>query len=225
MNRMNIDQVINVLQDYGYSVAKSDDTRYLARCKDSAPLILFTNQYGVDVVAMINVTHILQSNPLSIHTYTAHFCASASATKAYAIENALRFEATIPWHISPEGAHHILTQYFNEANFIKSGKFDEYLDKILDAELSAQKQEGEVEDQPNVPNEHCTCDWCNSSIKYGNALFHIDRLIGQIDWNAEEGSAIETVIDTESLLTLCGECGNKFKLDVLREKLNSTAQE
>jgi hypothetical protein len=60
-----------------------------------------------------------------------------------------------------------------------------------------------------------TCDWCGKDIAYGNALVTINRNIEQMDSTEEYPEGIVTVIDSNSLLELCAECGNKFDAEML----------
>jgi len=64
-----------------------------------------------------------------------------------------------------------------------------------------------------------TCDWCGKDIAYGNALVTIDRNIEQIDSTEEYPDGIATVIESDSLLELCAQCGNKLNSETLKDIL------
>jgi hypothetical protein len=63
---------------------------------------------------------------------------------------------------------------------------------------------------------YTTCDWCGKDIAYGNAVVTINHNIEQMDRTEEYPEGIATVIDGDSLLELCAECGNKLDSDMLK---------
>ncbi|MFN8179293.1 MAG: hypothetical protein U0167_15280 [bacterium] len=60
------------------------------------------------------------------------------------------------------------------------------------------------------------CTWCGKPIDYGNAAVAIMHMIKQ-----DERDGTTTVIQAESLITLCGSCGNRLDADALTEALDS----
>ena len=64
-----------------------------------------------------------------------------------------------------------------------------------------------------------TCGWCGKDIAYGNAVVTINRNIEQMDSTEEYPEGIVTVIDSNSLLELCAECGNKLDAEMLGDIL------
>lgn len=52
------------------------------------------------------------------------------------------------------------------------------------------------------------CEWCGRGIQYGNASLTICRNIEQVDWNAEAKWDECTMIDSQTILTLCASCAN-----------------
>lgn len=60
------------------------------------------------------------------------------------------------------------------------------------------------------------CDWCGKDIEYGNAVLTIDRNIQQMDSTDEYPEGIATVIESDSLLELCAQCGNKLDTETLK---------
>ena len=63
---------------------------------------------------------------------------------------------------------------------------------------------------------YTTCDWCGKDIAYGNAVVTINNNIEQMDRTEEYPEGIVTVIDSDSLLELCAQCGNKLDADMLK---------
>ena len=63
------------------------------------------------------------------------------------------------------------------------------------------------------------CDWCGKKIQSGNAMVTLNKNIEQVDMTEEEPDGVITVIDSDTLLTLCADCGNKLDGDTLREAL------
>jgi hypothetical protein len=59
------------------------------------------------------------------------------------------------------------------------------------------------------------CDWCGTPIRYGNALVTIDRLVQQVD------EAKVSVIESNSLLSLCAQCGNRLDAEELANVLRA----
>ncbi|NJD37461.1 MAG: hypothetical protein FIA89_03945 [Geobacter sp.] len=53
------------------------------------------------------------------------------------------------------------------------------------------------------------CSCCGSDIHFGNAIVQIERLVQQIDLNAEGTGLVIDVIDSSVLATICYECGNQ----------------
>ncbi len=54
------------------------------------------------------------------------------------------------------------------------------------------------------------CDICGKDIHYGNAVLEIERNVEQHDYDEETGLQTVTVIDADSLATLCASCGNSM---------------
>jgi hypothetical protein len=79
--------------------------------------------------------------------------------------------------------------------------------------------EDEEESGASPDEPFATCDWCKKPIRYGNASVTVSRSIEQVSWNEEIEDAEMTVIQSESLLTLCAECGNRLDVDDLRDDL------
>ena len=59
-------------------------------------------------------------------------------------------------------------------------------------------------------NVYTTCGWCGNNIAYGNASLSINRNIEQMDSTEEYPDGVVTVIDSNTLLELCAQCGNKL---------------
>jgi len=66
---------------------------------------------------------------------------------------------------------------------------------------------------------YTNCDWCDKDIAYGNASVTINRNIEQTDSTEEDPEGIVTVIDSDVLLTLCAQCGNKLNSEMLENIL------
>ena len=64
-------------------------------------------------------------------------------------------------------------------------------------------------------NVYTTCNWCGKDIAYGNAQVTISRNIEQMDSTEEYPEGVATVIDSENLLELCAECGNKLDTETI----------
>jgi hypothetical protein len=62
-----------------------------------------------------------------------------------------------------------------------------------------------------------TCDWCDKPIRYGNAAVTINRNIEQMDRTDEHPDGIVTVIQSDVVTTLCGNCGNRLNIEALRK--------
>jgi hypothetical protein len=69
-----------------------------------------------------------------------------------------------------------------------------------------------TEDQDVFTN----CGWCGKDIEYGNAVLSIDRNIAQMDSTDEYPEGVATIIEIESLLELCAQCGNKLDAEMLK---------
>jgi len=63
------------------------------------------------------------------------------------------------------------------------------------------------------------CDWCGKNILFGNAMVTLNKSIEQIDRSIDAPDGEVTVIQCDTLLTLCGDCGNRLNGDRLREAL------
>jgi len=59
------------------------------------------------------------------------------------------------------------------------------------------------------------CDWCAKDIFYGNACVSINRNIEQMDSTEEYPEGEVTVIQSDTLLELCAECGNKLDTEII----------
>ncbi len=64
-------------------------------------------------------------------------------------------------------------------------------------------------------NVFTNCDWCGKDIFYGNACVSINRNIEQMDITEEYPDGEVTVIQSDTLLELCAECGNKFDTEIV----------
>ena len=53
------------------------------------------------------------------------------------------------------------------------------------------------------------CSCCGSDIHFGNAIVQIERIVQQIDLNAEGTGLVADVIDSSVLATICYKCGNQ----------------
>lgn len=53
------------------------------------------------------------------------------------------------------------------------------------------------------------CSCCGNNIRFGNAIVQIERLVQQIDLNADGTGLVVDVIDSSVLATICHECGNQ----------------
>jgi hypothetical protein len=62
---------------------------------------------------------------------------------------------------------------------------------------------------------YTTCDWCGKDVVYGNAMVTINRNIEQMDSTEEYPDGIVTVIQSDSLLELCAQIGNKLDSEML----------
>jgi hypothetical protein len=65
--------------------------------------------------------------------------------------------------------------------------------------------------------EHC--DWCGREILFGNAVVTLNKNIEQVDATEESPEGVITVIESDTLLTLCADCGNRLDGSVLRAML------
>lgn len=65
------------------------------------------------------------------------------------------------------------------------------------------------------------CDWCDTEIHFGNAAVVVTRNIEQIDKRAEQPDAVVTVIQSDTLLTLCADCGNQLDSEAVEEVLRA----
>ncbi len=68
-------------------------------------------------------------------------------------------------------------------------------------------------------NVHTTCNWCGKDIAYGNAQVTINRNIEQMDSTEEYPEGEVTVIQSDVLLELCAECGNKLDTETITKIL------
>ncbi len=66
---------------------------------------------------------------------------------------------------------------------------------------------------------YTNCDWCDKEISYGNASVTINRNIEQMDSTEEDPEGVVTVIESDVLLTLCAQCGNKLDSEMLKRVL------
>ncbi len=66
---------------------------------------------------------------------------------------------------------------------------------------------------------YTNCDWCGKDIEYGNAILTINRNIEQMDSTEEYPEGEVTVIESDSLLELCAQCGNKLDSEMLKKIL------
>lgn len=64
-----------------------------------------------------------------------------------------------------------------------------------------------------------SCDWCGKSIHFGNALVNLARHVEQVDLGPDDRDCVMTVVDAESLLTLCAACGNRLDGRALSDAL------
>jgi hypothetical protein len=64
------------------------------------------------------------------------------------------------------------------------------------------------------------CDWCQTSIAYGNAAVTINKNIEQMDRTSEHPDGIVTVIQSDVVTTLCASCGNRLYVDDLQKILS-----
>ena len=63
------------------------------------------------------------------------------------------------------------------------------------------------------------CDWCGKDILFGNALVTLTKNIEQVDTTEGFPQGEITVIDSDTVLTLCADCGNRLDRDTLRAAL------
>jgi hypothetical protein len=68
---------------------------------------------------------------------------------------------------------------------------------------------------------YARCDWCDNPISYGNASVTINKNIEQMDRTDEHPDGIVTVIQSDEVTTLCGNCGNRLNIDALRNLLST----
>ena len=59
------------------------------------------------------------------------------------------------------------------------------------------------------------CDWCGKEIAYGNASVSINRNIEQMDSTDEFPEGEVTVIESNTWLELCAQCGNKLDSETI----------
>jgi hypothetical protein len=71
-----------------------------------------------------------------------------------------------------------------------------------------------------VEETYAKCDWCDKPISYGNVAVTINKNIEQIDRTAEDPDGIVTVIQSDVITTLCGNCGNRLHIAPLRNMLS-----
>lgn len=64
---------------------------------------------------------------------------------------------------------------------------------------------------------YATCVWCDKPISYGNTAVTINRNIEQMDRTDEHPDGVVTVIQSDVVTTLCGNCGNRLDIDALRK--------
>ncbi|MEA2625058.1 MAG: hypothetical protein QOD06_1103 [Candidatus Binatota bacterium] len=103
---------------------------------------------------------------------------------------------------------------------------DDELEEDLDDDDDDDEEDEEDDDEDDedetaasADEPFASCDWCKKPIQYGNASVTVSRSIEQVNWNEEIVDAEVTVIQSESLLTLCAECGNRLDVEDLREDL------
>lgn len=65
------------------------------------------------------------------------------------------------------------------------------------------------------------CDNCSKEIFHGNVYVTIDRNIEQADLILTKNEFEIQVIDSETLLILCGKCGNAFPAHIIGKIIKS----
>lgn len=68
---------------------------------------------------------------------------------------------------------------------------------------------------------YTNCMRCNKTIYYGNATVGIHKNIEQMDKTEDYPDGIVTVIQSDELMVLCAECGNKLDQAKLEKYLKS----
>ena len=66
-----------------------------------------------------------------------------------------------------------------------------------------------------------TCQWCGAAIYYGNAMATVTRNIEQIDRTRAHPEGTVTVIQSDTLLTLCARCANRLDSEMLQTILRT----
>lgn len=61
--------------------------------------------------------------------------------------------------------------------------------------------------------EFIQCDRCGASINYGSAHVSITRSVEQAEYNIATDETTISVLDSVQVMSLCGDCGNKFNAD------------
>lgn len=59
-------------------------------------------------------------------------------------------------------------------------------------------------------DENLNCEICKKEIRKGNAYVSITKNIEQVEHNVINNEEEIEVIHSETLITLCGTCGNRF---------------
>lgn len=67
-----------------------------------------------------------------------------------------------------------------------------------------------------MEDTYATCEWCDKPISYGSATVTVTRNIEQMDRTDEHPNGI-TVIQSDVVTTLCGNCGNRLDINALRK--------
>ena len=215
---MNMDDVIPVVQDFGFDVVKLESGNFIATEKEGAQLLLSPHEYGVDVLTTMDLHHVLATGRAEVLQFLSGLNAQSTVVKYYLCDGGIYFEATVPWHGTTALARIIMQSFLAEIFNPEDPGVGEAMRHLreLDAGLAAEALQ-HPPDNRRRPRSYCKCDGCKTTIKYGNPVFHIDRTIGQIDW--EDGVSMETVIENDALLNLCAACGNKFALEKLESML------
>ena len=72
-----------------------------------------------------------------------------------------------------------------------------------------------------TPKDLGECDRCGRTIRFGNAVVILSRNVEQIDITDEYPGGEAHVLDSQSLLQLCAECGSELDAEVLTEMLRA----
>jgi hypothetical protein len=65
------------------------------------------------------------------------------------------------------------------------------------------------------------CDRCSKPIYVGNPYVVITRNIEYAEFNISTNSEEIEVVDSVSLITFCGSCGNSFDEDMIKNIINT----